>query len=742
LEQAPTSNTISALEGSSRHKSLTGWICGGLAVAVITCFWPVTTAQFINYDDNDYVTNNPMVLGGCRWEAIRLAFSSQHASNWHPVTWLSHIVDAQIFGRNPIGPHCVNLAFHVANTLLLFLLLKRSTGMQWRSAVVAALFGLHPLHVESVAWVAERKDVLSTFFGFLTLWAYVNYVEGADRLVWIGSEKSQDSSSGSHVGTGTIRKSGYGVALYGIALLLFALGLMSKPMLVTLPFAMLFLDYWPLNRAPRDLNRSRDRWRLVREKWAFFLLSAASCVITWIAQRGAMPSTAFLSSGQRLENAAVSYLRYLGKLFWPADLTLPYLHPGYWPTSEVAFSVLILVGVSSAAVILRRTLPFLITGWFWFLGTLVPVIGLVQVGLQSIADRYMYIPCIGILIIVVWGGLALLSHCGLTRFAPVPAVAALLACGLLTYPQAVFWHDSEALFKHSASVSQGNYVALANVGGALFERGQLDEAMKYYREAVAVNPAYPDALNSIGAILAAQGNPEAMQWFQRTLDLQPNHPEALLNMGNALAKQGKYEQATRYFEESLRVRPDDPRAYNNLGNALLKQGRIDDAILHYRTALRGLTDDPKIYENLAGALGVKGKLDEAIVNYRRALTLHTTNVLHVHYQLGLALAVRARWDEAIGEYQETLRLSPEHPEAEYNLGYAYRVQGRLKEAQTHLERALRLRPEFPLAHFNLGCVLADLGRKEEAVAHLRAALEQQPDYDEAKERLGEINKKR
>jgi protein O-mannosyl-transferase len=684
-----------------------------LSVATILAYWPVVHAEFINYDDTDYVLENPHVLGGITWKGVAWAFTSNHASNWHPLTWFSHMTDVQLFGPGPTGPHCINLLLHVLNSLLLFSLLKRMTACPGSSFFVAALFALHPAHVESVAWVSERKDVLSTFFWMLTLLAYVHFVE--------------------HSRAGRPRR----VLWYCLALGCFALGLMSKPMLVTLPCVMLLLDYWPLQRmeSAQGTRLPLLGLRLAVEKTPFFILSAVSCTLTSWAQQEAMQPLALLPLPERISNAAVAYVGYLGQAFWPANLALPYLHPGQWPTSRIVFAMVVILVVSALAMSRVRKLPHLFVGWFWYLGTLVPVIGLVQVGIQSMADRYTYIPLIGIFVLVVWTVANWAESRTSFRVASAGfAALALAACGGLTYRQAGCWRNSVALFQHSAAVTKDNFVALGNIGGALFQERRLEEAMNYYQRSYQANPRYAESVNSIGAVLAAKGQEaEALEWFHKTLELQPRHADALFNLGNAMAKTGRPAEAVPYFHSALAQRPENHEARNNLGNVLVKLNRLDEAIEQYQRALDCQPNAALIHKNLGEALAAKGKLDEAILQYHEALS--RTNDAGTHYSLAMTLAVQAKWAEAIEHYRATIRLSPTNAEAHYNLGYALRVRGDLPSAREHLSEALRLKPEFPLAHFNLACVLADQNQLEEAQAHLREALSLKPDYDDARKKL-------
>jgi protein O-mannosyl-transferase len=697
--------------------------CLLLMAVTATAFWPVTQAGFLNFDDPEYVTENPRVQNGLTWGGIVWALTTHYASNWHPLTWASHMLDVTLFGEGAAGPHCVNLLLHALNSILLFLCLRRMTGAHWRSFLVAALFALHPLHVESVAWVSERKDVLSTFFLMLTLLAYGGYVEqfkvrSPRCRVW-----------------------------YGLALVCFGLGLMSKPMLVTLPFVLLLLDYWPLGRiknaesgnAPRAPFLIPHSSFMLLEKLPFILLSAISCVVTMVAQRKAMAPLTGLPLGSRIENSLVSYTRYLGKAIWPAGLAVPYPHPTRWPEGQVILSGLLVLLLSVAVWWGRRRWPFALTGWFWFLGTLVPVIGIVQVGTQSMADRYTYVPLIGLFVVSIWGAAMVVGSMGRRGqlVGGVVAVLVLALCGVLTWRQAGYWHDTERLFRHVAAVSKDNFTALANIGTALFSRGELDEAIAYCRKAVEIKPDYADGLNNLGAALEKKGGSESIYRYREALRVSPGHSGAMYNLGNALLARGQSVEAAECFEAVVQLKPDHLEARNNLANALLAQGRIDDAIAHYRQAFHLQPRNDKVLKNLGAALVKKGSLDEAAVYYRRALAVEPQDGT-AHYALGLILALQSKWAKAIEHYTATVRTMPSNPEVQYNLGYAFRMAGKLPEAVVHLNEALRLQPKFALAHYNLACVLAQQGRREDAVKNLTEALREQPDYPEARRKLGEL----
>ena len=676
------------------------WLCWLLALTTLAVFLPVARQGFVNYDDSDYVSENAHVQSGLKWENVVWAFTTGHASNWHPLTWLSHMLDCQLFGSKAGPQHLVSVGFHIANTLLLFLLLRRMTGALWRSALVAALFALHPLHVESVAWVSERKDVLSAFFFLLTVGAYVRYAEVKSLMA------NKVQSPGAGAPRFTLHASRY----YLLSLLLFALGLMSKPMLVTLPFVLLLLDYWPLQRfRPSALNSQPSTFfRLVAEKAPFVLLAAASSMVTFIVQRkGGAVSTA-LTFGERIANALVSYVRYIGKMFWPENLSILYPHPGHWAAWQVMVSAGLLLTVSAAVILMARKRPYLVVGWLWFCGALIPVIGLVQVGIQSMADRYTYVPLIGLFIMLAWGIDELIPVRPWRGNALAVGAALLLAaCACLTGRQIRFWRDSEALFRHAVQVTRNNYLAYNNLGFYLSGQGRTTEAMENYRLALKINPAYEDALN---------------------------------NLGYALAGQKKYAEAIPLYEAALRIKPMHAEVHNNLGNALSETGKIDDAIQHYLIALQQKPDHADAHNNLGIALAMKGKLDEAIPHFHEAIRCKPSYA-SAHSNLGNALAVQHKLDEAIKEYLESLRLKPDDAQAHNNLGNALAEQGKLEGAVENYREALRLNTDNPEAHFNLALALIRQGKREEAAAHLTEALRLKPDYAEAQAQLKSVLKR-
>jgi len=605
-----------------------------LALAVITLavYWPVRHFEFNSYDDQKYVTENPHVFTGLTEKNIVWAFTRSYASNWHPLTWISHMLDCQLFGPAPGRHHLVNLIFHLTNSLLLLWVLRLMTGSLWRSAFVAALFALHPLHVESVAWVAERKDLLSALMGILTLAAYFYYVKSSAK------------------------------AWYAITLLFFALGLMAKSMLVTLPFVLLLLDYWPYCRfqfaknpdPANQLNNSPTKFRpkrqtashLLLEKIPFFALSLLSCVITWFAQHtsGAVTSFQTFSLYSRFANTLVSYLKYLEKIFWPQRLALFYPHLGdNLPLWFAAASALLLVLISLAVFSRARSSKYLLVGWLWFLGMLVPVIGLVQVGMQAMADRYTYLPAIGIFIIVAWGASDLLARWQYRK--PALAIAAILAITALTFVtrvQVQYWRDNLSLFGRSLEVTENNYIMHVNYGKTLEDMGRLNEAVYQYNLALKIKPDFFLAHLNLGNALSAKGNfPEAIYHHQQALKIHPNDPTVLYNLAVTLQQQGNIDEATNYYQKSINVQPI-PQAYNNLALIYQDKQMLQEAIDYFNRAIRLEPRYADAYNNLANILLSQGELDGAIINYKKALEIDPSHAGTIkNLQLALQMKEKA-----------------------------------------------------------------------------------------------------
>jgi protein O-mannosyl-transferase len=563
--------------------------CFFLSLLTIIVFQGVLGNGFLNYDDFQYVTDNSHVTSGLTEENLIWAFTSGYAANWHPVTWLSHMVDIELFDMNPQGHHLMNLLLHTANTCLLFLILNKISGAVWRSAIVAALFAIHPLHVESVAWVAERKDVLSTFFALLTLLVYTCYVQSRSTLRYL--------------------------ALCGC----FTLGLMSKPMLVTLPFVLLLLDYWPLRRFGIGVGKAADEQhqvgnklplsRLVIEKLPLFALAIlSSCITIYVQKEEALHTLEVTPLSFRIANALVAYLRYLGKTAWPSDLSVLYPLPRTIPVLHSISSAILLLLISYGVYVLSRRRPYLLVGWLWFLGTLVPVIGIVQVGLQSMADRYTYFPLIGIFILIVWGVADLAVHRPSWRIPLALATAVLLIVySAVAWSYERCWKNSTTLFTHAIAATSDNYYAHYMLGKALYEDNMIPEALAQYVMVRQLEPRFADAYINMGIIHAKQGNQaEAINLFRTALSLKPGSKYVHYNIAVALQTQGKLDEAMTHYYEVLRLDPYNVGGHYNLGVALMSLKRWDEAIIHFTEAVRLKPEFEDARQNLQICIQQKG----------------------------------------------------------------------------------------------------------------------------------------
>ncbi|OGX14564.1 MAG: hypothetical protein A2351_01365 [Omnitrophica bacterium RIFOXYB12_FULL_50_7] len=645
-------------------------VCVILAIMAILVFGQMSHHKFINFDDETYVTDNGRVRQGLTPKNIAWAFTTHHANFWHPLTWLSHMTDCQFFGMKAGTHHMTALVFHIASTFLLFLLFRWATGTLWQAAAIAALFAIHPLHVESVAWVAERKDILSTFFWMLTMLAYVGYVKRR-----------------------TVQR-------YLLVLVFFVLGLMAKPMLVTLPFVLLLFDYWPLKRLQLEPTR-----RLILEKIPFFLIAIAAGVVAYIAQKsgGALGSLEKYPFDVRIANAIVSYADYIGKTLWPAGLAIPYPHPGKIPFLHVAAALAVLTGIS--VFVFRRVskYPYLAVGWLWFVGTLLPVIGLVQVGYHAMADRYTYISIIGLFIIIVWGVADLSEKWNVKNKKTVLAVAAgslfiiLLA---VAWVQTGYWKNSETLFTHSLSLNPKNLAAHNNLGTALLERKDIKGGKAHFLAALKLDPKNPITHHNLALSLSRQGKEkEAMALYLKALKFNPRQIQTHQKLADALLAQGDLAGAVKHYQEVLKVQPYDTEVRNNIGNALMRQGKVAEAIRHYSEALR-LKPDYSVQYNLGSALLESGKVDDAITHLAESLMLKPDNAL-AHNNLANALARKGERDEALIHYQEALRIKPDLVDAHCNMGIVLKQQGKNKEAIEQFSEALRLDPKSEKSRQNL-----------------------------------------
>jgi protein O-mannosyl-transferase len=655
-----------------------------LVIGTVAVYWPARQFEFINYDDQDYVYANPTVMKGLTAEGVKWAFTTGFMANWHPLTWLSHMLDCELWGVNSGAHHMMNVVFHAAATVALFFALLRMTRAPGRSAMVAALFALHPLHVGSVAWVAERKDVLSGLFWMLTMWAYVWYTErpGAWR--------------------------------YLLVAVTFALGLMAKSMLVTLPCALLLLDYWPLKRGLRWL-----------EKVPLFALSVAASVVTLIVQRagGAVYDFAKeLSLGARIANALVAYVSYLGKTLLPENLAVIYPHPGHWPAWQVVGAAVILVLITMAVIAFAKPRPYLAMGWFWFLGTLVPVIGLVQVGEQYMADRYSYIPLVGIFIALVWWISDVLATVPQRKVAiSFAALVVLAMCVVGTRRQLGYWENSVKLFARTLELTTDNPTAQYNLAQALSVRGYLKQSVPHYEEALRVRPNYPEALNNLGFTRALLGQlVEATNYYEKVLKVAPRSASAHLNYGFALLNLGKPEEAATRFQTALKEGAPLAMAHFGYGRALLGTGKLHESMAEFREALR---HDPSYAEAmfyLGLALVEEGDTEQGVKEMRRAAEL-APRVPDVHMQLGRVYAGQGKAREAVAEYKEALQLNANYPEALNNYAWLLATHPDAEIRNGHLavdlgERACELtKYQVPQMVGTLAAAYAEAGRFDDAI---------------------------
>ena len=688
-------------------------VCFFLAISTLTVYWQAGSHEFLYLDDNSYITENSHIRDGVTVRGLYWAFTTGYAANWHPLTWISHMLDVQLFGLNAGRHHLTNLLFHVANVLLLFFVLHRMTNAFWRSAFVAALFALHPLHVESVAWVSERKDVLSTLFLMLTLIAYGNYARKP------------------HPGN------------YLAVLVFFALGLMAKPMLVTLPFALLLLDYWPLERlaasrtaqpvgaeainpvatrkrkgkggkpAPKTRietekpTNHRLEWAslrpLILEKIPLVALAAFSCAATYIAQSkgGAVGSTQTYTPGIRMANAFVSYLLYIVKTILPINLAAYYPYSESLPLWQVFVAILSLAAVTVAVFRKAGTSPYLPVGWLWFTGTLVPVIGIVQVGDQAMADRYTYIPSIGLFIMAAWGAVEIFrkrSHG--KEFLAASAALSILCIFTLTWKQVGYWRDSITLFDHTLSVTKNNYLILSNRGYVLENLGNRTRALEDFDRSLAINPGYVDAYNNRGIIYDSMGShARAIDDFNKAIAIDPGNAPAYNNRGAAYMALGDPGQAIEDYNMAIGIDPNYANAHYNRG-------------VYYQSV---------------------GKYRQAIDDYDRAIETNQLNKAEVFCNRGAAYAYLGDQKTAIRNYDKAIELDPDHTSAYFNRAVAYGELGDQARAINDYGKTIALNPESPKAYFNRGMAYESLGRKEQAIEDLKTAAKL--GYEDAKNYL-------
>ena len=617
-------------------------ICILLVIATFIAYMQVLKYGFItSFDDTEYLTSNWNIKAGLTKESIVWAFSTSYASNWHPVTWLSHMLDYEFYGLEPFGHHLTSLLFHIINTLLLFGVLLKMTGALWRSGLVAVLFALHPLNVESVAWVSERKNVLSTFFLLLTLWAYVRYVDKKNARNYL------------------------------LVVLFLALGLMSKPMLVTLPFVLLLLDFWPLKR----FGEVRPA-RLIFEKVPLFILLIGSCVATFIAQKsgGAIRSSEFSSLYFRIANALVSYFEYLRNMLWPSGLSVFYPHPGNaLPIWKPLACTIVLVVVTIWVVKEIRRAPYLAVGWFWYLGTLVPVIGIVQVGEQAMADRYTYVPLIGIFIAIAWS-LPEQIKTGKEKLLPILSGIVISLLIALTWIQVSHWKNSITLFKHAINVTDTKYLGVATIhaflGDAYHREGELDIAISEFKKSLDLDPVNLYGLNNLAATLAEQGNlKEGLIYAQKLARFQPDYTPGLITMGNILEETGKLDQAQIYYEQVLKRDLNSFENYLNLANILYRKGDLEGAIPHYKKVIILNPNLLEAHYNLGNIFGQLGQPIDAKKEFEQAIRCDEKQPMP-HYGLGLIQLQTGNYLKAIEAFEQALSLNPKLEQARHFLAQA------------------------------------------------------------------------
>lgn len=673
------------------------WICLLLGLATAILYWPITSHGFVGFDDNEYIQDNWRIHGGLTWHSVGWAFRTGYASNWHPLTWISHMLDCQLYGLNPAGHHLTNLLLHAASSVLLFILLNQMTGAVWRSGFVAALFAWHPLHVESVAWASERKDVLCAFFWFLAMIAYSRYV--------FARSQSRDRGSNQRP-----------ILNYLLALIFFVLALLSKPMAVTLPFVLLLMDVWPLRRAfvlPSATVEAKDNsghiqtrpfWGLIFEKAPFFALAFAASVVTFLVQRasGAVASFTYTPPLLRIENVIRAYALYIAKIFWPADLAAIYPFPKHIPAAPIVGAAVALIVVSGGFFAVARRRPYLLIGWLWFLGTLVPVIGIVQVGAQSMADRYTYIPSVGLFIAIVWGVADILCIKPRMRgFFVGSGAVSLAACLVVTHHQLGYWENSDQLFKHTIAVTTDNFVACASLGGSMDDQGRTNEALHYCRESVRIASHYPTGQYNLGTVLLRMGRTdEAIQHFQAALEDDPTFADAEDNWGKALVDQGKLQEAATHFAAAAQLQPDNPEVHYNLGTLLAMESKMPDAAAEFSEALRIRPDYADAQDSLAVVLMKVGRPDEAFPHFSEGIRLRPENAA-ARLNFGLALLNENKPDEAASQLSEAVRLEPESAAAHYRLALALAQEHRSNDAVSQCREALRLQPDFPAARDTL-----------------------------------------
>ena len=687
-------------------------ICLLLTLAIFIVYWQVIGFDFINYDDPDYIINNHSIGHGINLESIKWAFSSiGYAANWHPITWISHMLDIQLFGMNPGMHHLVNVTFHILNTILLFIILNKMTGAMWRSAFVSALFALHPMHVESVVWISERKDVLSTFFWMLTMLAYHWYVMNKT------------------------------ISRYLLVALLFGLGLMAKPMLVTLPFVLLLLDFWPLRRnelsfrlIATDSKHEQHIWStinlhgallLILEKTPLIVMAIIAGSETFYAQWvvGAVNSLGQVPLGMRVQNAITSYVAYLWKMIWPMHLSVFYPYPWHFNIAVVASCLIFLTVVTFTVLIIGKRMPYLATGWLWYLGTLVPVIGIIKVGAQSMADRYTYIPYIGIFIILAWGIPDLISRMSQKKFIlPGSIIIVLTVLSLRTWFQIAYWKDSVSLFSHCVEVKSDNYVALVHLAMAFADQGKSEKAIYYFQKDLRIHPDNPGALDGLGRLYNKLGQyDKSIQFYTEEIRYYPKDVNPNFDLGTIYAAKGDLEKAIKQFSYVLKLDPKYALAYYNLGAISLQKREINKAIEYCTSALKLNYNDKDSHCLLGVALMRQERIDDAISHFSEALRIDP-HFKEARDNLASAVHIK-KVDENIVRLEQDKVIEPNDPDVLQKLAVFYAKKGENLKALDNLYNLAKIQPNNPNGYYNIACVYAKEGNVNLSIKWLKKSID-------------------
>lgn len=695
-------NNSDIISGNKKIKYLTVIF---LIVACLIAYGRISGNSFVNFDDQIYITENSHIQSGINPGNIKWALGAVVCGNWHPLTVLSHTLDWTLFGANASYHHLINLLLHIGSVLFLFLFLNRATKNPWPSAFAAALLALHPLRAESVAWAAERKDVLSMFFGMASIYVYAFYA---------GNSK---------------------LSRYIFSLLLFAMALMSKPMMVTLPFLLMILDYWPLGRwqkAPVK-SMSHQAIRLILEKVPFMLLTIASSIITMWAQNkdNAFSFMAHLSFPTRIANAVISYISYLGKIFWPVNLAVFYPYEFSFPLWKILISGLVLTVITIVVLCYIRKLPFLFAGWFWYLGTLVPVIGLIQVGDQAIADRYTYLPSIGIAIMLAW----LISHLikeDIYKKLLLPAtIAGIAILAILTWKQCGYWKNSIELYSHTLETTKNNYIAHNNIGLALAEERRFDEAIANYNEAIRILPVYYSAYNNRGLAYDAAGQyQQAIESYNQAIRIRPDDFAAYVNRGNTYTSMEQYQSAIQDFNTAIRLQPGCIQAYSNIGNIYIKLGQYQSAIENFNTAIRQKPDIAYFYIWRGNVYFDLNQYQSAYNDFSKAIQLNP-NSADAYSNRGAVYAKSGQYQLAINDFNKTISINPDYTKAYINRAAIYGMLNQYHDVIKNLSEVLRLKPDDAAMYYNRGFAYAKTGQYNSAIDDFNTAAYLKKDYVEA-----------